>query len=122
MGRRDEIEPRFGWLATVGAAVGILLLLVVIAVAGIDAGDDPPDTGAVAEWLGRDAEVVRCEDTGTRLPALDPVTVYRCDLRIDGRSASGCFGLDGSDVVAGGTQLANVAGCVPRGLPQSTPR
>ena len=122
MGRRDELEPRFGWLATAGAAVGILLLLVVIAVAGIDAGDEPPDTRAVADWLGRDAAVVRCVETDTRLPAIDPVTVYRCDLRIAGRSASACFGLDGSDVVAGGAQLADVAGCAPRGIPQRTPR
>ena len=118
MGRRDELEPRFGWLATVGAAAGILLLLLVLAVAGLDAGDEPPDTRAVAAWLGHDAEVVRCEDTEARLPAVDPVTVYRCDLRIGGRSASACFGLDGSDVVAGGAQLADVAGCTPRGLPR----
>lgn len=117
MGRRDEVEPHFGWLATVGVAIGVLLLLVVVAVAGIDAGDEAPDTEAVAAWLGRDAEVVHCVDTETRLPAVDPVTVYRCDLRIDGRSASACFGLDGSDVVAGGAQLANVSGCAPRGLP-----
>lgn len=117
MGRRDEVEPHFGWLATVGVAIGVLLLLAVVAIAGIDAGDEAPDTRAVAAWLGRDAEVVRCVDTETRLPAVDPVTVYRCDLRIDGRSASACFGLDGSDVVAGGAQLANVSGCAPRGLP-----
>jgi hypothetical protein len=64
VGRRDEVEPHFGWLATVGVAIGVLLLLVVVAVAGIDAGDEAPDTQAVAAWLGRDAEVVRCVDTG----------------------------------------------------------
>ena len=41
MGRRDEIEPRFGWLTTVGAALGILLLIVVLAVVALDSGDEP---------------------------------------------------------------------------------
>ncbi|HSC90054.1 MAG TPA: hypothetical protein VLB86_00220 [Gaiellaceae bacterium] len=121
MGRRDELEPRFGWLATVGAALGILLLLVILAVVALDPGDEPPRTAAVQQWL-HDAEhrrlagleddvsVVDCEDTGSRLAAIDPVAVYRCTLAGGG---SACFAVDGDRVVAAGRQLETTRGCEP---------
>jgi hypothetical protein len=121
MGRRDELEPRFGWLPTVGAAIGILMLLGILAVVALDPGDAPPRTAAVQRWL-EDAghrelaelppgvEVRTCEDTGSRLPALDPVAVYRCDL--DG-GGTACFAVDETRVVAAGRQLETTPGCEP---------
>ena len=121
MGRRDEIEPRFGWLTTVGAALGILLLIVVLAVVALDSGDEPPRTEAVRTWLEDPAHrelaelppavgIRSCEDTGARLPALDPVAVYRCELDT---GASACFAVDETRVVAAGRQLENTPGCEP---------
>ncbi len=121
MGRRDEIEPRFGWLTTVGAALGILLLLVVLAVVALDPGDEPPRTEAVRAWLEEpehrelaelppDVGIRSCEDTGSRLPARDPVAVYRCELDT---GASACFAVDEMRVVAAGRQLENTPGCEP---------
>ncbi len=122
MGRRDEIEPRFGWLTTIGAALGILLLLVVLAVVALDPGDEPPRTEAVQDWLEAspqnrelaelppDVGVRSCEDTGSRLPARDPVAVYRCELDT---GASACFAVDETRVVAAGRQLENTPGCEP---------
>jgi len=121
VGRRDEIEPRFGWLATVGAALGILLLLVVLAVVALDSGDEPPRTEAVRTWLEDpahreltelppDVAVRSCKDTGQRLPARDPVAVYRCELDT---GASACFAVDETRVVAAGRQLENTPGCEP---------
>jgi hypothetical protein len=121
VGRRDEIELRFGWLATVGAALGILLLLVVLAVVALDSGDEPPRTEAVRTWLEDpahreltelppDVAVRSCEDTGQRLPARDPVAVYRCELDT---GASACFAVDETRVVAAGRQLENTPGCEP---------
>ena len=121
MGRRDEIEPRFGWLTTAGAALGILLLLVILAVVALDPGDEPPRTEAVRAWLEEpehrelaelppDVGVSSCEDTGSRLPARDPVAIYRCELDT-GQSA--CFAVDEVRVVAAGRQLENTPGCEP---------
>ena len=121
MGRRDEIELRFGWLATVGAALGILLLLVVLAVVALDSGDEPPRTEDVRTWLEDpahreltelppDVAVRSCEDTDQRLPARDPVAVYRCELDT---GASACFAVDETRVVAAGRQLENTPGCEP---------
>ena len=121
MGRRDEIEPRFGWLTTVGAALGILLPLVVLAVVALDPGDEPPRTEAVRTWLEDpahreltelppDVGIRSCEDTGQRLPARDPVAVYRCELDT---GASACFAVDETRVVAAGRQLENTPGCEP---------
>ena len=90
MGRRDEIEPRFGWLTTAGAALGILLLLVVLAVVALDLGDEPPRTEAVRAWL---------EEPD-----------YRCELD---SGASACFAVDETRVVAAGRQLQNTPGCEP---------
>jgi hypothetical protein len=121
VGRRDEIEPHFGWLPTVGAGLGILLLIVVLAVVALDSGDEPPRTEAVRTWLEDPAHrelaelppavVIRsCEDTGARLPALDPVAVYRCELDT---GASACFAVDETRVVAAGRQLETTPGCEP---------
>ena len=51
-----------------------------------------------------------CEDTGSRLPARDPVAVYRCELDT---GASACFAVDEIRVVAAGRQLENTPGCEP---------
>lgn len=121
MGRRDEIEMQFGWLPTVGAALGILLLLVVLAVVALDSGDEPPRTETVRTWLEdpahrelaelpTDVGIRSCEDTGARLPARDPVAVYRCELDT---GASACFAVDETTVVAAGRQLENTPGCEP---------
>jgi hypothetical protein len=121
VGRRDEIEPRFGWLTTAGAALGILLLLVILAVVALDPGDELPRTEAVRAWLEEPAhrelaelppnvDIRSCEDTGSRLPALDPVAVYRCELDT---GASACFAVDGTRVVAAGRQLETTPGCEP---------
>ena len=121
MGRRDEIEPRFGRLPTLAAALGVLLLLVILAVAALDSGDEPPRAAAVQSWLddadhrrlaglSGDAAVTACDDTGTRLPARDPVAVYRCSLAGGG---SACFAVDGTRVVAAGRQLETARGCEP---------
>jgi len=121
VGRRDEIEPHFGWLTTVGAALGILLLLVVLAVVAIDSGDEPPRTKAVRTWLEEPGHrkladlppnvgIRSCEDTGSRLPARDPVAVYRCELDT---GASACFAGDETRVVAAGRQLETTPGCEP---------
>jgi hypothetical protein len=121
VGRRDEIEMQFGWLPTVGAALGILLLLFVLAVVALDSGDEPPRTEAVRTWLEEpahrdlaelpaDVAVRSCADTGQRLPAIDPVAVYRCELDT-GESA--CFAVDETQVVAAGRQLETTPGCEP---------
>ena len=91
------------------------MLFGVVAIAGIDAGDTPPTADAVTAWLGETVTVARCDETSHRLPARDPVTVYRCDVFDDALAGSGCFGVDEDRVVAGPDQLAHLDGCNPTG-------
>lgn len=121
MPRRDALErrPLEQWLTAAGAVVAIAVVGLVLTLAALDAGDEPPTAEAIAAWErseagGGDAgavEVERCQDARHRLPARDPVTVYRCTVRIGGRTLTGCYGVDRRRVVAGRDQLAALEGC-----------
>ncbi|MDQ4030525.1 MAG: hypothetical protein M3168_05735 [Actinomycetota bacterium] len=82
--------------------------------AGLDAGDRPPRPAAIEEWSGStDVDVRSCEETEHRLPARDPVQVYRCDLVVSGRPRRTCVAVDEREVVAAGDQLSVYEGCPP---------
>jgi hypothetical protein len=101
----------------VAAGAQALRLELDLVVAGLDAGDQPPSSAALADWSGVAGVRVRsCAETEHRLPARDPVQVYLCDLVVGGRAVQTCVAVDRREVVAAGAQLSVVAGC-PAGDP-----
>jgi hypothetical protein len=109
--RRDELERDSSPIAAL--VVGLILVFILV-VAGLDAGDTAPRPAAIEEWSGaRGVEVRSCEETEHRLPARDPVQIYRCELAVSGHPVRTCIAVDRQEVVAAGEQLAVYEGCPP---------
>ena len=95
----------------------VLILVFIVVVAGLDAGDQPPRPAAIEEWSGaRGVDVRSCKETEHRLPARDPVQIFRCELVVSGRRRETCVAVDRQEVVAAGDQLSVYEGC-PSGDP-----